>query len=410
MRDLPEGWEWARFDSVAMVDSNLVDPADHSDHPHIAPNHIESRTGKLLPYRTIREDGVTSGKHLFAPGHILYSKIRPYLAKAIRVDFAGLCSADMYPISTGLNPRYLLQWLLSTEFTELAAREQGRSVLPKINKEGLAKLPVPVPPLAAQERIVAAIEEHLSRLDAAADLVRAVIPRLAVLRSASIKSLVRPHWPMHPLGDLTINFDGRRVPLKRADRETRPGPYPYYGASGVIDSIDGYLFEGEFLLIAEDGANLATRSKPIAFPASGQFWVNNHAHVVQPVDGLDRRYLELVINASDIQRLITGSAQPKLTQANLNRIEVPVPPLQEQLALVSEHDRAASLAERIQVQLRHVDARGRSARRSVLAAAFSGQLVPHNPADEPASVLLDRIRAERAAATSTKRTQKAKAS
>ena len=90
---------------------------------------------------------------------------------------------------------------------------------------------------------------------------------------------VRDGWEIVPLGELTDNFDAARVPVKRADR--RPGPYPYYGASGIVDSVSDYLFDGEYLLIAEDGENLRTRNTPIASLANGKFWVNNHAHIVR---------------------------------------------------------------------------------------------------------------------------------
>lgn len=146
MSELPAGWASAPFDEVASVDSNLVDPAEYLELPHIAPNHIESQTGRMLPYATVRDDGVTSAKHHFRAGHILYSKIRPYLAKAVVVNFEGLCSADMYPVSTALEPRYLHRWLISPSFTHLASTKQGRSVLPKINRADLGKLPVPVSP------------------------------------------------------------------------------------------------------------------------------------------------------------------------------------------------------------------------------------------------------------------------
>ena len=83
-------------------------------------------------------------------------------------------------------------------------------------------------------------------------------------------------WPIIALGDVVENKNAKRIPLKQADRELRNGPYPYYGASGVIDHIDEYLFEGPHLLVGEDGANLLARSTPIAFIADGQFWVNSH--------------------------------------------------------------------------------------------------------------------------------------
>jgi type I restriction enzyme S subunit len=119
-----------------------------------------------------------------------------------------------------------------------------------------------------------------------------------------------------------------RVPVKEADR--RPGPYPYYGASGVVDHVDSYLFDGERLLIAEDGENLRTRNTPIAFLARGKFWVNNHAHIVGGNSEADTRFLMYALSAADISGYLTGSTMPKLTQGNMNRIPLLVPPLREQ--------------------------------------------------------------------------------
>src|SRR5713101_4386181 len=96
-------------------------------------------------------------------------------------------------------------------------------------------------------------------------------------------------WPTQSFGELTLNFDSLRAPVKEAER--RPGPYPYFGASGVVDHVDGFLFDGEHLLVAEDGENLRTQQTPIAFLASGKFWVNNHAHIVRAKPPNDTRYL-----------------------------------------------------------------------------------------------------------------------
>lgn len=138
-------------------------------------------------------------------------------------------------------------------------------------------------------------------------------------------------WPRIPLGDLTENFDGKRVPVKEADR--KPGPYPYYGASGIVDRVDGYLFDGEYLLIGEDGENLRTRQTPVAFLASGKFWVNNHAHIVRGNQRADTRFLCYALSQTDISGYLTGSTMPKLTQGNLNRLPVIAPPLPEQKAI-----------------------------------------------------------------------------
>jgi type I restriction enzyme S subunit len=138
-------------------------------------------------------------------------------------------------------------------------------------------------------------------------------------------------WRIAVLGDLTINHDGKRKPVKESDR--RPGPYPYYGASGIVDYVDGYLFDGEYLLVAEDGENLRTRQTPIAFMARGKSWVNNHAHVLTGNDKADTRFLMYAIEGTDISGYLTGAVMPKLTQGNLNKIELNCPPLAEQRAI-----------------------------------------------------------------------------
>lgn len=138
-------------------------------------------------------------------------------------------------------------------------------------------------------------------------------------------------WTTSDLADLTINFDGKRKPVKESDR--RPGPYPYYGASGVVDHVDGFLFDGDYLLIAEDGENLRTRQTPIAFMAKGRFWVNNHAHIVTGNDKADTRFLMYALQNADISGYLTGAVMPKLTQGNLNRIEISHPCVIEQRAI-----------------------------------------------------------------------------
>ena len=139
-------------------------------------------------------------------------------------------------------------------------------------------------------------------------------------------------WPILPLGDLTINFDGRRRPVKESER--KPGLYPYYGASGVVDYVDGYLFDGSYLLVGEDGENMRTRQTPIAFMASGQFWVNNHAHIVTGNDLAETRFLMYSLLNADIHSYLTGAVMPKLTQGNLNKILLACPPLGVQKDIV----------------------------------------------------------------------------
>lgn len=133
---------------------------------------------------------------------------------------------------------------------------------------------------------------------------------------------------------IAINFDKKRIPLSGAQREKRKGQYRYYGAQGVIDYIDDYIFDGTYLLIAEDGENLKSKKQNIAQIVEGQFWVNNHAHIVQGNKLCDTRYLCYLLNSIDLSGYITGSAQPKLSQSNLNAITLFLPEINVQRKIV----------------------------------------------------------------------------
>lgn len=134
--------------------------------------------------------------------------------------------------------------------------------------------------------------------------------------------------------EVTINFDKKRIPLSSAQREKRQGTFRYYGAQGVIDHVDDYIYDGTYLLIAEDGENLKSKKQNIAQVVDGQFWVNNHAHIVQGNEQCDTRFLCYLINSMDLSGYVTGSAQPKLSQANLNAITLSLPTLVEQKRIV----------------------------------------------------------------------------
>jgi type I restriction enzyme S subunit len=162
---LPTSWIWTAFPNVAEIASNLVNPAKFGGMPHVAPDNIEKGTGRLLPYRTIAEDGVTSGKHRFYAGQVLYSKIRPNLNKVVVVDFDGLCSADMYPLTPHFDARYLQLFMLSALFLTQVVRSDNRLAMPKVNQEQLRATLVALPPLAEQKRIVARVDQLMALID-----------------------------------------------------------------------------------------------------------------------------------------------------------------------------------------------------------------------------------------------------
>ena len=145
-------------------------------------------------------------------------------------------------------------------------------------------------------------------------------------------------WEIKTLDQISTNLDSRRVPITKGIRAS--GEYPYYGASGIVDYVADYIFDEDTLLISEDGANLLARSTPIAFPASGKYWVNNHAHILQFENLTTQRFVELYLESIPLDDYITGAAQPKLNQKALNSIPIPVPPLPEQQRIVGILDEA----------------------------------------------------------------------
>jgi len=195
---LPSSWTWASFREVADIELELVHAKRFPAATHIAPNHIESGTGRLLETGTVRGDNVAGPKHRFAKGEILYSKIRPYLAKAVIAPCDGYCSSDMYPVRCRFSSEYLLNWLVSPAFTHRVARDQSRTVLPKVNLVTLNGLPVPIAPLNEQRRIVAKLEALQARSRRAREALDAVPPLLEKLRQSILAAAFR--------GDLTKDW------------------------------------------------------------------------------------------------------------------------------------------------------------------------------------------------------------
>jgi type I restriction enzyme M protein len=183
----------------------------------------------------------------------------------------------------------------------------------EISKSKFCELQIPLPPLEVQTEIVAEIDGYQKVIDGARAVLDNYRPHIPI----------HPDWPKRELGTLAENLDSRRVPITKGDR--KEGPFPYYGASGIVDYVADYLFDEDILLISEDGANLLARSTPISFSVSGKCWVNNHAHILKFANPATQKFVEVHLNAISIEEFVNGAAQPKLTQQALNSILIPIP-------------------------------------------------------------------------------------
>lgn len=224
------------------------------------------------------------------------------------------------PISNGINLKYLV-YALNNVAKNYVSEASGN---PKLMNNVMEEIKIPLPPLHIQEEIVKEIEGYQKVIDGAKQVVENYKPTIKI----------DPSWEIFKLGDICENLDNKRVPITSSDRN--PGEYPYYGASGIVDYVDSYLFDENLLLLSEDGANLIARVTPIAFSVSGKVWVNNHAHVLKFDNYSTQKYVEFYINQMDISNYITGAAQPKLSQGNMNKIEIYLPSFEIQDQIVNQ--------------------------------------------------------------------------
>ena len=203
----------------------------------------------------------------------------------------------------------------------------------EISKSLFCQLQIPLPPLEIQREIVAEIEGYQRVIDGARAVVENYRPRIAV----------DPEWPMVALGDVCDILDKVRRPITKRDRVT--GPYPYYGATGVLDHVADFLFDEPLVLVGEDGAKWAS-GEHTAYRITGKTWVNNHAHVIRPNR---KRLLDLFLTTylvqTDLSPFITGVTVPKLNQAKLRSIPLPLPSLIVQESIVAELEELQALVE-----------------------------------------------------------------
>ena len=398
--EIPESWEWVRLITLSKLIhygyTASAAPKGNSKLLRITDIQDDKVDWPTVPFCTIKDNelekyqlhnrdiliartGGTIGKTYIVRELNETAVFASYLIRAVPLE-------NVYEVYLKLFMSSPCYW---TQLTD-AASGTGQ---PNVNGQSLSNLIVPLPPLAEQRRIVAKIEELLPKVEeygkaqeklnklneelperlkksvlqeaiegrlvpqdpndepASALLAKIREEKKQLVKEGKLKKKdleekpisedeipfeIPESWEWVRFGTITINRDSERIPLSVDERSRLEKKYDYYGASGVIDKVDKCLFKKPLLLIGEDGANLINRSTPIAFIARGEYWVNNHAHVLDYINEDLMQYMCWYINAISLVDYITGTAQPKMNQEKMNSILVALPPLAEQRRIVAK--------------------------------------------------------------------------
>ena len=369
--EVPEGWE------VNRLQWHLEELVDKND--PIQTTNILSLTNDrgVIPYEDKGNVG-NKAKENYTEYKLAYKNTIVANSMNVLIGSVGLskydgCVSPVYYIykSKDSNSIRYYNYLFQLTPFQKELRRYANGILEirlRVSSSDILKRSVPAPSFSEQRRIADYLDEKCAAIDGAvgelkrgiedckawkkAIIFEAVTGKANVLAAKNAKVAKRQMrdsgipwigeipegWEVSRVKNECINFDSLREPISAENRENKQGLYDYYGASGVIDKIDDYNVDDTVLLIGEDGANLRMRNLPLVYKATGKFWVNNHAHILKPKEGRDYDFMAYALEAGDYNDFITGSAQPKLSQANLMAYPIALPPLPEQQAIANYLD------------------------------------------------------------------------
>ena len=411
---VPENWRWVRLGGITEIvgggtpSSNVKEYYENGSISWISPADLSNYSDIYISRgaKSITQIGLEkSSARLLPKDSVCLSTRAPIGYVAIAQN--PLCTNQGFKSflpCAAYYPEYLY-WYLKGNKELLESRASGTTFL-ELSGSKAAQIEFPLPPLPEQQRIVDRIESLFAKLDEAKEKAQAVVDgfedrKAVILHKAFTGELTAEwrarneinlsDWKSLSFSAITENYDHKRIPLSKAERENLERKYDYYGASGVIDKVDRYLFDGKYLLIGEDGANLVTRSKPIAFIAEGQYWVNNHAHILSTKPDVVMEYLCYYINSISLLPYVTGSAQPKMTQAKMNSIPVTIPSFAEQNEIVCILDNLLKKQMQVREVAEQIISQIDTMKKAILARAFRGDLGTNDPMEESAEGMLKAV-------------------
>ncbi len=266
--------------------------------------------------------------------------------------------------------RYLVYEYVSGATEKMQSHSTG---IRNLKFDEYKEIEIPLPPLPEQQRIVSILDECFASIDKAKANAEQNLNNAKELFESYLQGVFENgNWDTKTLNQISENLDSKRIPITKNQRKS--GDIPYYGASGIVDYVADYIFNEDLLCVSEDGANLLARTYPIAFSISGKTWVNNHAHVLRFPNIITQKFVEVYINSIKIDDYVSGMAQPKLNQAMLNKIPIPLPSLKEQQTIVRQLDALRAETQKLEAVYQKKIADLEELKKSILQKAFAGEL------------------------------------
>ncbi len=376
---MKQGWEIKKLGEVCETGAGGTPLKTHKDYyeggtiPWLLSGEVSQ--GEIFEAKNfITEKGLkNSSAKLFPPNTVL---VAMYGATAGQVGILRFEAATNQAVCGILPndrtiPEYLFYCFLEKK-EELVAQAVG-GAQPNISQIKIKNTKIPLPPLPEQQRIVSILDEAFAAIAKAKANAEQNLKNAKELFESYLQGVFENgNWERRTLNQISENLDSKRVPITKNKRKS--GDTPYYGASGIVDYVADFLFDGDLLCVSEDGANLLARTYPIAFSISGKTWVNNHAHVLKFPNITTQKFVEVYINSIRIDEYVSGMAQPKLNQAMLNKIPIPVPSIEEQQTIVRQLDALRAETQKLEAVYQKKITDLDELKKSILQKAFAGEL------------------------------------
>ena len=411
--ELPSSWERVLLGRISLPRAGKVIPASDDDRPYLSLDNIASDSGTVIGWEK-SSDYRSQSVELY-PEDVAYARLRPYLNKVAHLDCVALGSAELIvlPKSQAILPRYLQYSLLSPSFCAFAQHESTGD-RPRLKWRQMQEYEIPLPPIDEQARIVAAIEEHFSRLDAVEATQRQVIRQINILKSSLLTDAFRmnsdlpPDWQQKTIGEVAqVQLGRQRSPQHHSGPQMRP----YLRSANVtwegisLDDVkqmnfddadfETYRLEPGDLLLNEASGSPGEVGKPAIWDGEIESCCFQNTLLRIRTAEIDIKYLYWYCFASALSGRFGDAGRGvnirHLGKRGLSQFSIPIAPSEEQGEIAVRLDQQFEQTKRLEQTAQLVLDRVTALRRAVLAQAFSGQLVPQDPSDEPASALLERI-------------------